>query len=89
MIFYLHISRMQESEDSRSLLLSLEHAASGTNLTAANHVPRVHAGGVSSQVVFVQNSQAEKVRQFKAFRRGCLLLTTTLSLGSLETWVPA
>eukprot|EP00439_Symbiodinium_sp_Y106_P051898 s5187_g6.t3 len=36
------LRRFQDEEDGYSLLLSLEHAASGTNLTAANHVVFVH-----------------------------------------------
>ncbi|CAJ1351070.1 unnamed protein product [Effrenium voratum] len=43
------LRRFQEDgEDSRVLLLSLEHSASGTNLTAANHVVFVHPMFASS-----------------------------------------
>ncbi|CAE7266617.1 mus-41 [Symbiodinium natans] len=36
------LRRFQDPEDGHSLVLSLEHAASGTNLTAASHVVFVH-----------------------------------------------
>merc|ERR1712100_957050 len=56
------LERFQEStdvNDPRVMLLSLEHAASGSNLTAANHVLFVHpmnAETVSTAVAYEQQA---------------------------------